>query len=48
MRKLRELARGEFLEWAENALAFRSAGMGKSHAASAIGDALIEQGHSLK
>jgi DNA replication protein DnaC len=47
MRKLRELARGEFLERAENALAFGLPGVGKSHAACAIGEALIEQGHSV-
>ncbi len=47
MRKLRELARGEFLERAENALAFGLPGVGKSHAAGAIGNALIEQGHSV-
>lgn len=47
MRKLRELARGEFLERAENGLAFGLPGVGKSHAACAIGDALIEQGHSV-
>src|SRR5271167_1472602 len=43
----RELARGEFLERAENALAFGLPGVGKSHAACAIGNALIEQGHSV-
>ncbi len=47
MRKLHELARGEFLERAENALAFGLPGVGKSHAACAIGDALIEQGRSV-
>src|SRR6266852_6369200 len=47
MRKLRELARGDFLEHAENALAFGLPGVGKSHAACAIGTALIEQGHSV-
>jgi DNA replication protein DnaC len=47
MRKLRELARGDFLEHAENALAFGLPGVGKSHAACAIGNALIEQGHSV-
>jgi DNA replication protein DnaC len=47
MRKLRELATGEFLERAENALAFGLPGVGKSHAACAIGYALIEQGHSV-
>ena len=41
MRKLRELERGEFLERAENALAFGLPGVGKSHAACAIGNALI-------
>jgi DNA replication protein DnaC len=43
-RKLRELARGEFLENAANLLAFGPPGVGKSHAASALGHALIEQG----
>ena len=47
MRKLRELARGDFLEHAENALDFGLPGVGKSHAACAIGNALIEQGHSV-
>jgi len=47
MRKLRELARGEFLERAENALAFGLPGVGKSHAACAIGNALLELGHSV-
>ena len=47
LRKLRELARGEFLERAENALAFGLPGVGKSHAACAIGNALIELGHSV-
>lgn len=47
MRKLRELARGDFLERAENALAFGLPGVGKSHAACAIGNALIELGHSV-
>lgn len=39
MRKLRELALGEFLEQAENALAFGLPGVGKSNAACAIGNA---------
>ena len=47
MRKLRELARGEFLERAENALAFGLPGVGKSHGACAIGNALVELGHSV-
>lgn len=45
--KLREMATGEFLERGENALAFGLSGVGKSHAACAIGYALIEQGHSV-
>ena len=47
MRKLRDLAHGEFLEQAENGLFFGLPGVGKSHAACAIGHALIEQGHSV-
>jgi DNA replication protein DnaC len=47
MRRLRELARGEFLERAENTLAFGLPGVGKSHAGCAIGNALIELGHSV-
>lgn len=46
-RKLRELARGDFLENAANLLAFGPPGAGKSHAASALGHALIEQGHAV-
>jgi DNA replication protein DnaC len=46
-RKLHELARGEFLENAANLLAFGSPGVGKSHAASALGHALIERGHAV-
>src|SRR5215472_6032088 len=47
MRKLRELAHGDFLERAENVLASGLPGEGKSHAACAIGNALIELGHSV-
>lgn len=47
MRKLRDLAHGEFLKQAENGLFFGLPGVGKSHAACAIGHALIEQGHSV-
>lgn len=47
MRKLRELARGEFLERAEKALACGLPAVAKSHAACAIANALIEQGHSV-
>lgn len=45
--KLRELARGDFLQRAVNVLAFGLPGTGKSHAACAIGHALIETGHSV-
>ncbi len=45
--QLRELARGEFLERAANVLAFGLPGVGKSHAACAIGHALVEAGHSV-
>lgn len=45
--KLRELARGDFLKRAVNVLAFGLPGTGKSHAACAIGHALIEAGHSV-
>jgi len=46
-RKLHELARGDFLEDAINLLAFGPPGVGKSHAACALGHALIERGHSV-
>lgn len=45
--KLRTLARGDFLEGALNVLCFGLPGTGKSHAASAIGHALVEAGHSV-
>lgn len=45
--KLRTLARGDFLADAQNILAFGLPGTGKSHAASAIGHALVEAGHSV-
>jgi DNA replication protein DnaC len=41
------LARGGFLERAQNTLAFGLPGVGKSHAGYAIGNALIELGHSV-
>ena len=47
IRKLRELARDEFLERAHNTLAFGLPGVGKSHAGCAIGNELLEQGHSV-
>lgn len=45
--QVRELARGIFLERAVNVLAFGLPGVGKSHAACAIGHALVEAGHSV-
>lgn len=45
--QLRELAPGDFLERAVNVLAFGLPGFGKSHAASAIGHALVDAGHSV-
>ena len=44
---LRELATGRFLEGAVNVLAFGLPGVGKSHAACALGHALVEAGHSV-
>ena len=45
--KLKELAKGEFLERTDNVLCFGLPGVGKSHAAAAIGHALVEQGHAV-
>ena len=45
--RIRELAQGEFLERAVNVLTFGLPGVGKSHAACALGHALIEQGHAV-
>jgi len=45
--KLKDLARGEFANQAVNILAFGLPGTGKSHAAAALGHALIESGHSV-
>lgn len=47
VQQLRELARGEFIEHAGNVLAFGLPGVGKSHAACAIGHALVEAGHPV-
>lgn len=47
VRKLRELATGAFLERAVNVLAFGLPGTGKTHAACALGHALIEAGHAV-
>lgn len=46
-RQLRELAEGTFLQTATNILAFGLPGVGKSHALSAVGHALIQAGHSV-
>ena len=46
-RQLRELAGGDFLERAVNVLAFGLPGTGKSHAACALGQALVEAGHAV-
>ena len=42
-----ELAEGAFLDRAANVLAFGLPGTGKTHAAAAIGHALVERGHSV-
>ena len=47
MSGLRDLSRGTFLEQAVNVLCFGLPGVGKSHAAAALGHALIEAGHSV-
>ena len=44
---LRELCRGGFLARHDNVLCFGLPGVGKSHAAAAIGHALVEQGHPV-
>lgn len=47
VRRLHELAEGDFLEEATNVLAFGLPGVGKSHAMCAVGHALIERGHAV-
>lgn len=47
MRRVDELARGDFLARAENVLLFGKPGVGKSHIACALGHALVERGHSV-
>jgi DNA replication protein DnaC len=47
VRKLHELAEGDFLDDATNVLAFGLPGVGKSHAMCAVGHALVERGHSV-
>lgn len=45
--QLEELATGRFLDRAVNVLAFGLPGTGKTHAMAALGQQLIEQGHSV-
>ena len=45
--KLDELATGEFLERSDNVLCFGLPGRGKTHAAAALGHALVRRGHSV-
>ena len=45
--RVKELAKGAFLERADNVLCFGLPGVGKSHAAAALGHALVEQGHAV-
>jgi DNA replication protein DnaC len=45
--KVQELARGEFLDRADNVLLFGLPGVGKSHLACALGHALVEGGRSV-
>lgn len=47
VQKLRELRSGDFVERAANVLAFGLPGTGKTHAACALGHALVEAGHSV-
>jgi DNA replication protein DnaC len=47
MQKLRDLSTGDFLERADNVLAFGLPGVGKSHAACALGHALVQGGHAV-
>lgn len=46
-RILPTLCEGDFLERAENVLAFGNPGTGKSHVASAIGHELVDRGHAV-
>ena len=47
VRRLHELAEGDFLDDATNVLAFGLPGVGKSHAMCAVGHALVERGHPV-
>lgn len=45
--RLHELTGGDFLDRAENILCFGLPGRGKTHAAAALGHALVQRGHSV-
>lgn len=45
--KLDELATADFLDRAQNVLCFGLPGRGKTHAAAALGHALVQRGHSV-
>lgn len=45
--RLHELAEGDFVNNATNVLLFGLPGVGKTHAACALGDALVRKGHSV-
>ena len=47
MARLDELATGDFLDRAQNVLCFGLPGRGKTHAAAALGHALVERGHAV-
>ena len=47
VRRLHELAEGDFVDDATNVLAFGLPGVGKSHAMCAVAHALVERGHSV-
>ncbi|MDQ3421317.1 MAG: IS21-like element helper ATPase IstB [Acidobacteriota bacterium] len=47
VRRLHEIAEGDFLEDATNVLAFGLPGVGKSHAMCAVGHALVDRGHAV-
>jgi DNA replication protein DnaC len=47
VQQLRELSTGKFLDGADNVLCFGLPGRGKTHAAIALGHALVRRGHSV-
>jgi DNA replication protein DnaC len=47
VRRLHELAEGDFVDDATNVLAFGLPGVGKSHAMCAVAHGLVERGHSV-